>query len=83
VTVRVDRLRYGPDPLHESAAGVRRILQSGTPDVVPRADVTIEQVRLRRRVGFDGREVRDPRGPLTGLDTGGNGGTGFPSATLR
>jgi hypothetical protein len=83
VTVRVDRLRYGADPLHDAAATVRQLLESATPGVAPGVDLTIEQVRLEPRVGFAGRGIPEPRGPLTGLDAGGNGGTGFPSATLR
>ena len=82
ITVRVDRLRYGNDPLHDNTAFVRRILEAGTPSTVSIPDLTIEQVRLGPRLGFEDRPVPEPRGRLTGLDTGGNGGSGFPSATL-
>jgi hypothetical protein len=83
VTVRVDRLRYGADPLHDAVARMRRILQPQRPGIVSVHDVTIEHVRLNPRVGFDGRTIPEPRGPLTGLETGGNGGSGFPSTTMR
>jgi hypothetical protein len=83
LTVRVDRLHYGADPLHDAVARVRRILQSPRPGIVSLRDVTIEHVRLNPRVGFDGRAIPEPRGSLTGLDTGGNGGSGFPSSTVR
>ena len=80
--MRVDRLRYGSDPLHDNTALVRRSLSAGRPGTVSSLDLTIEQVRLGPRLGFDHRPLPEPRGRLTGLDTGGNGGSGFPSATL-
>jgi hypothetical protein len=82
ITVRVDRLRYGADPLHDNTALVRRILSAGRPGTVSSLDLTIEQARLGPRLGFEERPIPEPRGGLTGLDTGGNGGSGFPSATL-
>ena len=82
ITVRVDRLRYGIDPLHDNTALVRQILAAGRPGTVSILDLTVEQVRLGPRLGFDDRPVPEPRGRLTGLDTGGNGGSGFPSATV-
>jgi hypothetical protein len=82
ITVRVDRLRNGTDPLHDTTALVRRILAAGRPGTVSILDLAIEQVRLGPRLGFEHRPLPEPRGRLTGLDTGGNGGSGFPSATL-
>ena len=83
VAARVDRLHYGADPLHDIAVLVRRILELGTPGTTAAVDHTIEQVRFGARVGFDGHAIPEPSGPLTGLDSGGNWGSGYPSATPR
>jgi hypothetical protein len=82
VVVRVDRLRYGGDPLHAGTELVRSILAAGRPDMAAAADLSVEQAQTGPRIGFTGRPIPEPRGALTGLDTGGSGGTGFPSATL-
>ena len=82
LTVRVDRLHYGSDPLHDTTTLARQRLESGRPGIPPTADLPDEHACCGPRIGFDGRELPQPRGTITGLDTGGNGGTGFPSATL-
>jgi hypothetical protein len=68
------------NPLHDETERARQLLQYASRHPVPAApDIPTAQARCGPRTGFDGRPIPPPRGPLTGLDTGGSGGSGFPS----
>jgi hypothetical protein len=76
--VRLAR-QIGEDPLHESTERTRAALADEHPERAPDAD----DADVGPRVGFAGRPIAPPRGPVTGLDGGSGGGNGFPSLPLR